>query len=267
MELVQKLISTRAGTIAVASLAALVAGIAVVAYLNKYRRSVSTGGAPVTVLVAKHAISKGTPGAAIATGGLFTVTTIRQSQLRDGAFSDPASLRGQVAAHDIYPGQQLTAGDFVAGGSSLAASLSGSERLITLPIDTAHGMVGQVQAVDHVDVFAGFNVIPLNPDGTPRGNGQSRALLRLILQDLYVAAVGGRSSSGLGGSSNGGTVTLRATDAQAEKLAFAADNGKLWIVLRPATGAKPVPPSLVSVETTLLGVPPVAVLRSLGGRS
>jgi Flp pilus assembly protein CpaB len=268
MEFVQKLTSTRAGTVALASLAAVIAGVAIISYLHNYRRSVSAAGAPVTVLVAKHTISKGTPGAAIATSGLVTSTTIRESQLREGAFSDPASLRGQVATREIYQGQQLTAADFTAGGSSLASSLSSDQRLITLPIDAAHGMIGQVQAGDRVDVFAGFNVIPVGPNGLPAGNGQARPMLRLIMQNLFVAGVGGKGSSGIGNTgSNSGDVTLRASDAQAEQLAFASDNGKLWIVLRPATGATLAKPGLVTVETMLLGVPPITILHSLGGHS
>jgi hypothetical protein len=36
--------------------------------------------------------------------------------------------------------------------------------------------------------------------------------------------------------------------------------------LRPGAGAKAVTPGIVTVETMLLGVPPVQVLRSVGGR-
>lgn len=262
MELVQKLTSTRAGTIAVAGLAALLAGAAILVYLSKYRSAVDTGGAPVTVLVAKKTIPKGTPGIAIAASGLFTTATIRESQLRDGAFSDPASFQGRIAAHAIYPGQQLTSADFVGGATSLAAGLTKDERLITLPIDNAHGLIGQVEAGDHVDVFAGFNVVPLGPNGMPT-TGQARPMLRMVMQNVPVAAVAGKSS-GLGATSTS-SVTLQATPTQAEELAFSSDNGKLWFVLRPASGAKLAKPGLVTVETMLLGIPPITVLHSLGG--
>src|SRR5215831_10844480 len=165
MELVHKLTSTRAGTLALAALAALIAGVAIAVYLNKYRHSINAEGAPVTVLVAKKVIAKGTPGSAIAASGLFQTTTIRESQLRNGALSDPASLRGRVAAQDIYPGQQLTTADFAAGGTTAAGTLTKAERLISIPLDSAHGLIGTVQAGDHVDVFAGFNVLPLGPGG------------------------------------------------------------------------------------------------------
>jgi hypothetical protein len=54
-------------------------------------------------------------------------------------------------------------------------------------------------------------------------------------------------------------VTLRASAQEATELAFAADNGKLWIVLRPAAGAREVKPSLVSANSVLFGVKPLHV--------
>jgi Flp pilus assembly protein CpaB len=263
VEHIQKLTSTRAGTIALATLAAIVAGGAILVYLNRYRDSVSANAAPVTVLVAKQPIQKGTPGTAIAASGFFTTSTIRQGELRDGAFSDPASLRGEVAVRDIYPGQQLTAADFTAGSTSLASSLTKTQRLITIPLDSAHGLIGQVEAGDHVDVYAGFNVIPLGPGGVPIGGGQARPMLRLVMQDVPVTSVE-KASTGVGASATT-NVTLRATNEQAEKLAFGSDNGKIWLVLRPAAGAKRAKPGLVTVETMLLGIPPITVIHSFGG--
>jgi Flp pilus assembly protein CpaB len=264
MELVQKLTSTRAGTMTLAAIAALLAGLSILVYLNKYRHSVSAEGAPVTVLVAKRLIPKGTQGAAIAASGLFTTKTIRQSQLRNGALSDPVSLHGRAVAHEIYPGQQLAASDFIAGAGSAAALLTRSERLISVPLDSAHGIIGQVQAGDHVDVFAGFNVIPINKDGTAAAGGQQHAVLKLVMQNIPVVDV--QSKLGAIGGSSTTNITLRATPAQAEELAFASDNGKVWLVLRPAAGAKVAKPGIVTVETMLLGIPPVTIIHSLRGR-
>ena len=61
-------------------------------------------------------------------------------------------------------------------------------------------------------------------------------------------------------------VSLAVDDVKAAKLAFASDNGKLWLALRPSAGAKASRPGIVTVETMLLGVPPVQILRSVGGR-
>jgi Flp pilus assembly protein CpaB len=260
VELVERLTSTRRGTLALAALAALLAGAAVLVYLNNYRHSVKSGAIPTTVLVAKQLIAKGTPGAAVATTGMFQTTTLRESQVLNGAISDPSSLRGRVAAHDIFPGQQLTTADFVAGGASTASTLTKTQRLISIPLDSSHGLIGQVTAGDHVDVFAGFNIIPVDARGVPLDGGQARPVLKLILQDVPVVDV---TKDAQGTNSN---ISLRVDDRNAANLAFASDNGKLWIVLRPPSGAKPVAPSFVTAETLLLGVPPVLAQRSFGGR-
>jgi Flp pilus assembly protein CpaB len=268
MELIHKLTSTRAGTVALATLAAILAGASILVYLNRYRNSVDSQRTDVTVLVAKQLIAKGTPGSAVAANGFFTTSQIRESQLRNGAFSDPVSLQGRLATHDVFPGQQLTAEDFAAGATTRAGALTKDQRLIAIPLDSAHGLIGQVQAGDHVDVFAGFTVIPLGPNGIPTSGGQARPMLRLIMQNIPVVSIEKPATTGgVGGGQNAPTnVSLRVTDLQAAELAFASDNGKLWLVLRPSAGAKPSPPGLVTVETLLLGIPPITVIHSLGGR-
>ncbi len=112
MAFAQRLIATRRGAVLLSALAALLAGILIVVYVSRYRNSVNADSAPVTVLIAKQAIPKGTAGSTIATTGLYSATTIRQSQLLNGAYSDASSLRDRVATRDIYPGSQLTAADF-----------------------------------------------------------------------------------------------------------------------------------------------------------
>jgi pilus assembly protein CpaB len=251
VEFAQKLISTRAGTIAVASGAALLAGVFILVYVNRYRHSIKAQGAPVTVLVAKRLIPKGTSGAAALQEGLFTRDTIRESQLRDGAFSDAASIRGLVATTDVYAGQQLSASDFTAGAKSLATTLSGSQRVLDVPLDNAHGMIGHVQVGDRVDVMVGFNV-------QASGGGTGYAVNKLLAQNVMVADVA-EQSGGVATSTSNTTVSLRVTNRQAEEIAYAADNGKVWLVLRPPTGAKQARQGLVNAGTILLGVPPITL--------
>src|SRR5215831_17521882 len=125
MEHAQRLFSTRGGTMVLAGLAAVLAAIAVFVYIHNYRNSVAKGGTPATVLVAKSLIPQGTPGDAVATRQLYQATTIRESQLQEGAISDVGSLKGQVAATDILPNQQLTDADFTSAGGGLASELAG----------------------------------------------------------------------------------------------------------------------------------------------
>jgi hypothetical protein len=43
---------------------------------------------------------------------MASLTTLPGRELRDGAISDPLHLDSRVALVDIFPGQQLTSGDF-----------------------------------------------------------------------------------------------------------------------------------------------------------
>jgi Flp pilus assembly protein CpaB len=263
MEFAQRLISTRRGSLYVAAVAALLAGVSILAYLNRYRDNLQAGATPMTVLIARQTIPKGTPGSVVASKGLLTATTIRESQLRDGAFSDPASLTGRVATREIFEGSQLTAADFSATTTSLAGTLTDRERIVSIPLDAAHGLIGQVEEGNRVDVYAGFNLNQLRLDGTPVNSGTTRPVLKMIMANVPVVEIGA-NAAGVG--AKGTNISLRVTDEQAAKLAFSSDNGKVWLSLRPSAGAKSTKPTLVTAETLLLGIPPVTVLRSLGGR-
>lgn len=267
MQMAQRMLSTRGGTIAIGLFAAVLAAVILVSYLHRYRSSLNEAAQPMTVLVAKSLIEKGTPGNVIGSQDLFQVTNVPRDELKEGAIADPASLKGRVTLDDIFPGQQLTAADFSASTSdALGTRIAAEERAITLPIDSAHGMIGNVQTGDRVDVFAGFNVKKLQADGTPDPDAAERAVLKLVVEDVAVLSVPSTGTAGLGASQNQtSNLALKVTDAQAAQLAFASDNGKVWIVLRPRTGATPTTPDIVTVETLLFGVRPQAVTRGFGG--
>ena len=221
MQLATKLVSTRRGTLIAALLIALLAGASILLYLNSYRDSLKAQGALVTVLVAKQTIPKGTAGSVVASKDLYTVTTIRESQLLEGAMSDPATLRDKVATREIFEGAQLTAADFAAGGDSLAAQLTDRERIVSIPLDSAHGLIGGIEPGNRVDVYAGFNVVPLGADGPPISGGQARPMLRQILSDVPVVAsaswrgVGHDERQPRGRRRQGGEARLRVRQRQA----------------------------------------------------
>ena len=241
VEIAQNMFTTRRGSLFVGAAAAVLAGIILLAYLHQYRNSVNSASAPVSVLVAKNLIQKGTPGDIIGTSSQFQVASVPKGQLQVGALSDPAALSGRVAVTDIYPGQQLTAAYFAfAPPGTLQTKISGSDRAITIQIDAQHGMVGQIGAGDHIDIFVGVNRL---------GSGGSQPIIKLLMDDITVL----RAPLGTGA----GLYTLRATGRQAAVLAYASDNGKLWFVLRPASGAKTVNPGFISAQSLLLGLKPV----------
>jgi pilus assembly protein CpaB len=247
MEFAQRLIATRRGSTILGIVAAVLAGLILLLYLNQYRHSVNTVAAPVTVLVAKQLIQQGTPGNVVGTSKWFQTSTIPKGQVQVGALTDPASLTGRIAVKDIYAGQQLTVGDFVLSDQQILTKLPADMRAIAVPVDAAHGIIGQLVPGDRVDVYAALSV--------DRGTGGSVPVVKLLAGNALVLQVPKKQTGGVGAGSTS-NVVLRANAPDAAEMAFTADNGKLWIVLRPAN-AKTTPPSLVTAESLVLGISPV----------
>jgi len=243
-----RLLSTRGGTAALGVLAAVVAGVFVLLYLNQYRNSVKASSGPVTVLVAKKLIHKGTPGDYVGNANLFVPTRVPESKAIVGAITDPVAFKGRVAVDDIFPGQQITAADFsLSASAAIQTKLVKDQRGIAIPVDSVHGLSGHIGPGDHVDIFVGFNA------GKP--------VVKLLMQNALVLSTPGAANGADGGKSS--SVVIRANYQRAEELAFAADNGKLWLVLRPAANVKATPPEAVTIESMLFGVQPITVQKHL----
>ena len=260
MQMTRKLLTTREGTLAFAAIAGLVAVGLLLAFMRGYKSSVDEGAQPVTVLVARGSLPKGVAGDMIAEKGLFQATGFKRDQVKEGAVTDPASLRGLVAVHTLVRGQQLTLADFSKPTNPVLSRLQGDQRAVTVPLDSAHGMVGQVQTGDHVDILAGFQI---QPDGT---GARPRPVVRVLLQDVEVLEAPTAPKQGLGAQAQTQNLVLRVAEKDAPQLAFASDNGKMWVVLRPPAGAKQSTPSLVTLDRMLLGMDPIPVDRFLAGK-
>jgi Flp pilus assembly protein CpaB len=229
-----KLFTTRQGTVLLGVIAAIVAGIALLAYLTSYKDSVNSTAAPVSVLVAQKLIQQGTTGDVLRTNaGYYKPTDIAKSNVEDGAIVNPATLSGQVALTDISPGQQLTASDFGPATSSVSTQLNPNQRAVVVALGSPQQVGGQIAAGSHVDVWV--------TSTAQASNGVTKPLAKLLFQDMYVL-----NSS----SSNGGNVTLRATPMQAGQLIFASSNDSIWLVLRPTIGTNSKPPTIGAAQVT-----------------
>jgi Flp pilus assembly protein CpaB len=264
MQLVQKMLSTRGGTVALGGVAALMAAFVLLLYLNQYRSSVTADSEPVTVLVARTLIEKGMPGDVVGLRKLFQPDEAPKSQVKDGAITDPSTLRGRIAVEDIYPGQQLTVADFAGTTDAIGAKLAGRHRAIAVPVDAARGMVGRVEPGDRVDVLAGFNVL-----GSTAG-GQGRPVVKVMMQNALVLDAPAQTAAGIGAANQTANIVLRVNRDQATEIAWAVDNGKVWLVLRPRAGAPATKPGVATAESVLTGVRPITVYSNVrklvGGR-
>jgi Flp pilus assembly protein CpaB len=244
--------ATRRGAITIAAVAAALAGVVLLAFISQYKQDVQGGTVERSALVANQLIPKGTSGSVVVSDSLFKPTTVQQDSLRAGALSSAAGLAGKVATRDIYPGEQITAADFASGADPLRGELTGDQRAIAVPIDSAHGLIGEVRAGDKVDVLASFNA-----GGTTTGTSQPE--LRTLVQNVLVLQTPSAASTSTGNTAQ--SLTIRATSAQAARIAFAADNGKVWFILRPPSGATDDPPSSVTLAALLAGATTTGVAR------
>ncbi len=237
-------LSSKNGSVLAAAVTAILAGLIIMVFLNQYRDNINKDGVPTPVLVASQLIEQGSAGDTI--GAQFKTDDVPRDQLKEGAVTDAAALRGKIAAEDILPGQQLTAADFKPAGKTSVTKLGPDDRAMKISLDAAHGLIGEIRKGDHVDVLSGFLV--------DTGTGRQRPVLRRLMQNLLVLGTPEVvKSRGVGGGSNRPKeVTLRVTYKQAPKLAFASDNGKVWLVLRPQNGKDVEATSLVTLESLLL---------------
>jgi Flp pilus assembly protein CpaB len=224
--------STRRGTFAVALIATVIAAAILLVAASRYRHSVVATTKPATVLVATRLIEQGTSGATIGVGRYFRPEKILSKQVSQGAFADTAQLHGRIADTDIYPGQQLTAADFV-GGGEIASRLAPAQRAISIPLTTSHGLVGDIHTGDRVDVYVTF---PSRANGLPPA-------LRLVAPNIVVLKAGESSSQGgIGASADSATATanvvLEVGSHQAAEIALGVDVGKVWLVQRPSDGTR-----------------------------
>jgi pilus assembly protein CpaB len=237
----KKLLATRQGTLAVALAAVVVAAGILMLALKNYRQSVNAANAQEIVLVASSPIEKGTSGASLAAQRLYLPTKVLQKQLSPGALTDAAALDGKVAVTNILPGQQLTAGDF-AVSTSLASQLASNQRAVEIPLDSNHGLGGVVQGGDHVDVYAGLN------------STAGETEIKLLISNVLVLEVNGGTSSGAVSSGGMGNVVLAVNANQAAEVAYASDNGRIWLVLRPGNATNATQ-TTANLGTVLLSPP------------
>jgi Flp pilus assembly protein CpaB len=217
-------LSTRGGTLLIAALLSLVAGAALLIFLRQYREDLTSSDG-VRVLVARSLIPHGTTGEVVAERELYKVTRVKKSELVGGALADPADLEGKLAAKDLFPGHQLKAGDFKSASGATGKRLQGYDRAMSLPLDKGHGMLGRIDEGDRVDVL-----------GTTDAGAGALTLAAVLARNVLVVHMPDADDSNP--ATRDEQVTLRVPDDAAPNIAAVSDGGEIWLVLRPAVGAR-----------------------------
>lgn len=240
---VRGLPASRRGAVALAVGCAFAAAVILLIALSQYKQSVSLANRQETVLVATGTIQKGTSGDLIAQQKLYKPTPVLVKNLAAGALANAAALQGEVAVQNILPGQQLTTADFATSTSGVVGQLAPGQRALSIALDAEHGLVGEVEPGDHVDVYGDFG-----GGGSSSGGG---AVVKLLIPNALVLKTPA-VSSGVGGGASSGTIVLAVNNNQVGTLTFAAENGKVWLALRPGAAKNPTP-SLTTFNSVVFG--------------
>jgi Flp pilus assembly protein CpaB len=222
--------SSRGWAIALGIGAVVLAAILLVVYLDRYRDRVGGQNAPTQVLVAKQTIPRGTPGNIVASKGMYEALTLPRKDVEVGAVADPQYLAGRAAAADVFPGQQITATDFaVDTGASIASQLTGTQRALSMSIDSIHGSLSQIRSGDVIDAYIAV-----------------AGVVKLWRPNVKVLAIPG--SPGPSGTNN---MILRVEMRDVADWAYAIDNASLWFVLKPVVGGKRTKKDVATAATLL----------------
>ncbi len=247
------------------------AALLVTFYVSNYKSSVQHQSATVTVPVAAHDIPLNTPGSTVVAKGWLTTRQIPRSAVVPGAISSPDQIKTLVATQPTYVGEQITAerfGPIVQTG--YPGLITGTERAVQIEGDANQTLAGTIQAGDHVD-FAGVVEVNL-------GNSTQFQFSRIVVRDLKVMAVQAAPATTTGkisgpsgpGSSGNGSVMLRMTDAQSNKVllvyAAAKQSGAYWsLELRPGLRSQDSPNGIETPFTILTdGIAPTTLKAALG---
>lgn len=224
------LLATRQGALTVALLCAVCAAGLIFFSLSRYKANLRTPTPQATVLVATAEIPQGTAGNTVASEKLYTSTPVAATQVTPGAISDASALAGETAHATILPGQQLTVADFTAQ-TGVAGVLAPGQRAISVTIDEAHGDTDVLQPGDHVDIYSTFSVA--------KKNSTSPTMMLLVPDALVLKPASAAPVISGGKPITGTTLVLAVSIAQAPEVGFAADNGKLFLALRPTNASRP----------------------------
>ena len=158
-----KLFRTRQGTILLGVVAAVLAAIALIVYLNQYRNSVNTTVVPSNGAGRQEADSAEHSGEVIASSGLYKIKTVRAERGQAGAFTThrapghgrEAGIPGAAADHRrVHRGKTA---------DPLPHSIPHGERAVVVPLESPGQVGNQICRVTDVDVY----VLITAANGTP----------------------------------------------------------------------------------------------------
>jgi pilus assembly protein CpaB len=207
----------------VAVIIALMTSLLIYGYMQKKGRVQEVAVEIQPVVVAAVDLSWGTR----ITNEMLKKANFLKGSLTTGYFSDPALVVGRVLIYPVKVNEpvfesRLAPVEVKTGG--IAAVISPKKRAIAVKVDKVIGVSGFIHPGNRVDILMTLATgRTLNP------------VTKTILENILVLAVGSETKERKGSeekSSPTDVITLEVTPEEAEKLAFAATEGRLQLALR-----------------------------------
>ena len=157
-----------------------------------------------------------------------SVLALRQwpaDQVPEGAFSTLDSVVGRVPLVTVLQDDPVRAGRLAPTGSGagLQVKISPGRRAMAVKIDEVAGLSGMIQPNSRVDVLVTLRTDPMG----------SRQVAKLFMENMRVLSVGTTYQNDRDGKPiTATTATLEVTPEEAERLAVAANQGTIQLVLR-----------------------------------
>ena len=142
-----------------------------------------------------------------------------------GAFTSPDSVVGRVTRMPIFKGEPVVPGRLAPPGTGpgLEVKITPGKRAMAVKINDVAGIAGLVQPNSRVDVLVTLN----DKDET------NRQRAKVFMSNMRVLSVGTQVERGADGKPIAATIAaLEVTPDESERLAIAANGGRIQLVLR-----------------------------------
>ena len=228
---------TMRSMLAVSIVAGLVVAISL--YRMATSKSVAEANAPLSVVIARTAIQRGT----ILTSADVATMTLVRSKMAPGSFTAVQSVAGRIVKDEIPKGAPILESSLVPSDRAplLGEMVPPGYRAIGLFVDGRGDMARFIRARDHVDVVVTMD----DEDGTPSS--------KILLQDVVVLAVPDATTAAVQGTTRVDSVpvTVAVTPADGEKLSLAMRIGTIQLLVRGQDDGRQALTSGVTQDTLL----------------
>jgi pilus assembly protein CpaB len=200
------------------------------------------------VVVAKDAV----PPTSLLSAAQLKTEVWHQETSPPGSFKSLDQIVGRVTGTAILPGELITEGKLAPKGAmpGITALLSPNQRAMTVKVDEASGVAGFLTPGHRVDVVVVVDKGAYNKD----------PMAKLLFQNLKVLGTGQKLENRPGDKPQiVPTVTLEVTPEQGERLALAAQEGRISLVVR-GQGDQELVETLGADASRLFGTPSQAIL-------